>query len=97
MRLSNEQAEIIRNAAEEAFGCGTAVTLFGSRVDDRKRGGDIDLLIAPTTQDDLLHRKLRFLGTLERALGERKVDVIIVQPEDQRPIVRIARETGVRL
>ncbi|MFB1490689.1 MULTISPECIES: nucleotidyltransferase domain-containing protein [unclassified Thiocapsa] len=97
MRLNTDQVETIREAAEAAFGPGSRVSLFGSRVDDEKRGGDIDLLITPATRDDTLRRKIRFLVLLERTLGERRIDVLIAQPDDQRDIVRVARETGVRL
>lgn len=97
MRLTTEQIEIIRKSAEEAFGKGSTVTLFGSRVDDRKRGGDIDLLVQPALLDDQLQRKLRMLTLLERRLGERKVDVVVETPGDNRPIVQIAHETGVAL
>ena len=71
--------------------------MFGSRVDDSKRGGDIDLLIKPESPDEMLTRKLQFLGILEREMGERKIDVVIENPGDSRPIVRVARETGVAL
>ena len=97
MRLTRQQVESIRRSAETAFGAGTMVKLFGSRVDDSKLGGDIDLLVRPTAQDHLLQRKLRFLALLEEALGERKIDVVIEQPQDTRPIVRVARETGISL
>ena len=97
MRLAPEQIASIRRAAEDAFGAETRVTLFGSRVDDNKRGGDIDLLIQPTRIDQPLVRKLRFLGLLERDLGERKIDVVIELPHDSRPIVQVAHETGVVL
>lgn len=106
MRLTPEQSEIIRQATAAAFGADARVWLFGSRVDDHKRGGDIDLLVQPAanggeTDEDpataTLTRKLRLLGLLERQLGERRIDVIIEAPGDTRPIVRIARATGVRL
>lgn len=97
MRLHPEQVEIIRRAAQDAFGQDADVWLFGSRVDDSKRGGDIDLLIRPKVTAALLTRKVRFLGQLARQLGERKVDVVIEAPGDMRPIVRVARETGIRL
>ncbi|MHB8570887.1 MAG: nucleotidyltransferase domain-containing protein, partial [Metallibacterium sp.] len=75
------------------------VWLFGSRVDDSKRGGDIDLLIetAQLPAVDAFMRKVRFLGKLEDSLGERKIDVVIQHPGDTRAIVRIAHETGLRL
>lgn len=99
MRLSPEEVAAIRQAAAEVFGDDVGVWLFGSRVDDSKRGGDVDLLLSPVALDarqQLLH-KVRFLSRLERRLGERKVDVIIETPGDTRPIVRIAHQTGVRL
>lgn len=99
MRLTQPQIDAIRQTAAETFGAAACVWLFGSRVDDTKRGGDIDLLIRPDPSacDQVLMRKVRFLGKLERILGERKIDVIIESPADARPIVRIAHETGVQL
>lgn len=106
MRLTPEQSDFIRKAAETAFGAETRVWLFGSRVDNRKRGGDIDLLIQAPTRDHEpgedaatanLHRKPRLLALLERQPGERRIDVIIEAPGDLRPIVAIAHASGVRL
>lgn len=97
MRLTRQQIASIRQAAEQAFGRETRVKLFGSRVDDNKRGGDIDLLIQPTETDEPLARRLRFLGLLERDLGERKIDVVMELPDDRRPIVQVARDTGIAL
>ncbi len=97
MRLTDKQIASIRQAALEAFGSDTRVTLFGSRVDDQKRGGDIDLLVQPSRIEQPLVCKLRFLGLLERDLGERKIDVVVEYANDSRPIVRVAHETGVVL
>ena len=44
MRLSNRVKNIILNAIKDNFG-DVEVYLFGSRVDDTKRGGDIDIAI----------------------------------------------------
>ena len=95
MRLSPEQAKIIRRAARESFGPDARVWLFGSRADDRKRGGDIDLLIRTDNlpADALLARKIRFLCQLEDTMGERKIDAVVETPGDSRPIVRVAHET----
>ena len=99
MRLTSEQIAAIKRAVAENFGPEARVRLFGSRTDDNKRGGDIDLLIRPGAlpSDQRLMQKIRFLGQLERALGERKVDVVIEGEDDHRPIVQAARETGVDL
>jgi len=42
MRLTPGQQSAIRSAVAETFGDAANVWLFGSRVDDNKRGGDID-------------------------------------------------------
>ncbi len=99
MRLSSEQIDQIRQSAAESFGPEACVWLFGSRVDDSKRGGDIDLLVQTRalSADVALRRKIRMLGLLESCLGERKIDLVIEQPGDARTIVRVARETGVAL
>lgn len=99
MRLTPQQAAIIREAAAEVFGSEVRVWLFGSRVDDTRRGGDIDLLLQTATlpPEDAFLRKVRFIGKLHDALGEQKIDVVIEQPGDTRGIVRIAHQTGVTL
>jgi predicted nucleotidyltransferase len=99
MRLTNAQADAIRAAAADVFGDDAEVWLFGSRTDDTRRGGDIDLLIRPGqgAADQPFRRRVRFLARLERALGERKIDVVVEAPMDDRPIVRVAHSTGVRL
>ena len=43
MRLTPHEVSAIKAAAREAFGQGVVVRLFGSRVHDHLRGGDIDL------------------------------------------------------
>lgn len=45
MRLTLEQTTLILRAIADQTGPGARVALFGSRVDDSRRGGDIDLLI----------------------------------------------------
>ncbi|PUE47660.1 nucleotidyltransferase domain-containing protein [Limnohabitans sp. 2KL-51] len=108
MRLSTDQIQAIRQAATAAFGEGAAVWLFGSRVNDSKKGGDIDLLVCPqgptaghatdsSKSQQTFMQKIKMLNLLERALGERKIDIVVEHPQDQRPIVEVAHTTGIRL
>lgn len=99
MRLSTDQIQAIRYAATTTFGDDTAVWLFGSRVDDAKKGGDIDLLVHPpaTALAQPFGKKIKMLTLLERLLGERKIDLVIAQPHDTRPIVAVAHTTGIKL
>lgn len=99
MRLTPHQQTAINTAAKNNFGQNVGVWLFGSRADDSKKGGDIDLLIRPDPDaaDQLFVKKVRLLSQLERDLGQRKIDVVIESPHDTRPIVAIAHATGVEL
>lgn len=101
MRLDEWQARRIREAAERHFGAGTRVWLFGSRVDDTAKGGDIDLYIEPalSSPDELVDAKLALLAELHRCLGEQKIDIVIRRPgaAEELPIHHVARETGIRL
>ena len=99
MRLLSNQIETIKQLAKENFGTNTSVWLFGSRVDDNKRGRDIDLLIRPQHFEEavVFMAKVRFLTQLQAVLGEQKIDLVIENPNDDRPIVQIALRTGVAL
>ncbi len=55
MRLSDNERSAIRAAVAKRFGVQARVLLFGSRVDDSRRGDDIDLLVeVPHTLGDSL-------------------------------------------
>lgn len=77
MRLSENQIQIINQTAKEHFGNTVKVFLFGSRVDNKKKGGDIDLLIRSQNKSVLtLKNKLLFLVDLKIRIGDRKIDVV---------------------
>lgn len=76
MRLSNEYRSVIKTETLTIFGDHAQVFLFGSRVFDNKKGGDIDLYIVADNHDNLFEKKLLFLARLKRQLGEQKIDVV---------------------
>lgn len=79
MRLTDSQRSIVREEVARAFGEDASVRLFGSRVDDHARGGDIDLHIeADAPSDELLERELRLRARLWRRLGDRRIDVVVL-------------------
>ena len=98
MRLSRESITEIADAAKEFFP-GARVVLFGSRLDDTRKGGDIDLLIeSPLSPADAVAARWQFLARLTRRLGERTIDVVLPMGEDDhRPVLQQARKTGVEL
>ncbi|MBL6986258.1 MAG: nucleotidyltransferase domain-containing protein [Methylobacter sp.] len=95
MRLTTFEVNAIKEAAQEVFGSTVEVFLFGSRVDDEKKGGDIDLYIKAQMGNDLT-QKIKFLLSLEQKIGEQKIDVILAVDKN-RPIEQQAISTGVLL
>ncbi|TAN47863.1 MAG: nucleotidyltransferase domain-containing protein [Methylococcaceae bacterium] len=83
MRLSTAYRNVIKTEVRKVFGEDAQVFLFGSRVDDSKKGGDIDLFIATDDKDDLFQKKLLFLAKLKRALGEQKIDVVFNEDSER--------------
>lgn len=71
------------------------VWLFGSRVNDAAKGGDIDLYVELVQPASAL-AVARARGDLVDALGQ-NVDLVVNDGRRQWPIYAIARETGVRL
>lgn len=95
MRLTEFEINAIKQSAQEIFGAKVEVFLFGSRVDDAKKGGDIDLYIKAGAGNDLTH-KVKFLVALEQKIGEQKIDVVLAVDKN-RPIEQQAINTGVLL
>lgn len=93
MRLTSEQQRSIRQSVREADPA-AAVYLFGSRVDDARRGGDIDLLVL--SQRIGLRERLRLLMRLEDRLGAQRID-LVVKPALDDAFARTASAEGVRL
>jgi predicted nucleotidyltransferase len=87
MRLTPEQTRIIKTAVARELEPHARIWLFGSRVDDDRRGGDIDLYVE--TRDADLLRELRCKIAIEEAV-DLHVDLVIAPPGDDRPISRIA-------
>jgi predicted nucleotidyltransferase len=95
MRLTQDQAEAVRQRVRKHLGPGARIWLFGSRADDTRRGGDVDLYVEPVDRASLL-ACLRCRSELAEAL-DLKVDLIVQEPGRELPIHRIARQSGVAL
>lgn len=99
MRLTPEQVAIIKRLVAKVYGPAAVVRLFGSQLDDRKKGGDIDLVVeVPESASREIGPELRLHRALEEALDGRKVDLIVHHRGDREgPFVRIANREGVVL
>lgn len=99
MRLSMKTQEAIIYLFKKHFP-GDKLYLFGSRVDPKKQGGDIDLLCElDGSPAELTKKKLAFLVELDQSIGEQQVDLILYRPTENKDleIAKIAKKTGVRL
>lgn len=99
MRLDQEHIQALKHLAKEEAGAGVRLRLFGSRLDDAAKGGDVDLLLELDTP--VLHPAPLIASMAARAsriMGGRKVDVLLAAPNlQQQPIHVIARREGVLL
>jgi predicted nucleotidyltransferase len=102
VRLTPQEQTAIADAARATLASGTRVSLFGSRVDDSARGGDIDLLLeasAPLTAAERVARRQAFVARLYRLIGERRIDVVLADRDELSvsSVVASARQHAVEL
>ncbi len=93
MRLSNKEVEAINQTFKKIFKEGS-IYLFGSRIDDNKKGGDIDLYIV--SDNATMEKKIKFLSLLKENIGDQKIDIVISR-DKSRTIEQKALKEGVLL
>lgn len=76
------------------LGEGVQVTLFGSRLHDDQKGGDVDLYIE--VPEPRMMQKIRCKVQLEDRL-DMPVDLIVKALGDTSPISQIAKKEGILL
>jgi uncharacterized protein len=82
MRIKNNDLLAIAEAYEDIITSGK-LFLFGSRMDDDKKGGDLDLYIDYDKETDFeaLYVKVKkFRKTLEAKLPFKKIDTVFTYP-----------------
>jgi len=74
MRLSNEEVQTLKTTLAE-LSPEAKLYLFGSRVDDAKQGGDIDLLVVSDclNKRDMSYLRIEFF----KHFGEQKIDILL--------------------
>ena len=95
MRLTKDQQNIIVDTFLKYLKTGE-IYLFGSRVYDDKKGGDIDLYISTSDMSDIYNKKINFLTKLDEVMGEQKID-LIVSKDKNRQIEQEAIKKGINL
>jgi len=91
MRIQpEEQAAIISTIT--SFDKASEIYLFGSRLDDTKRGGDIDILV----KSDIICRSMlpRIEDELFRKMDEQKIDFVLTLKNDLSSFSRMILAKG---
>lgn len=96
MRLTDCQIDAIRQLARQVAGDQVRVRVFGSRLDDAARGGDVDLMLElPEPVDNPALLAARMSAQVSRVMAGRRVDVLLSAPNLMRlPIHDIAFKEG---
>lgn len=94
IRLKPEVIKTIKETILE-FDNDARIILFGSRTQPYKRGGDIDLLVVSNKIDWRMRRKIKV--ELYKKLGERKIDILIVDDVKKSAFTEMAYKEGVRI
>lgn len=94
MRLTPAQINTIKSTAASVLGEGVRVTLFGSRLHDQQKGGDVDLYVE--VQRPELTQNIRCKVQLQERL-DMPVDLIVKPLGDTSPISLIAKKEGILL
>ena len=99
MRLTDHQIAAIRILAHQLAGTQSRVRVFGSRIDDTKQGGDLDLMLElPEAVDNPAFLAAQMAAKVSRLMNGRKVDVLLSAPNLMHlPIHDVAFKEGVIL
>jgi predicted nucleotidyltransferase len=93
MRLIKKELEIIKTVIAK-HDKSARIHLFGSRVSDSKRGGDIDLLVF---SDKLKYdENLRIKIELKELLGDQKIDLVVAK-DKSNPFIDLVYDSSERI
>lgn len=97
MRLPETLKSSILKAIHESFG-DAEIYLFGSRTDDTKRGGDIDIAICTDmTRERFRKHKITFVSLLMRMGFDLKIDLVQYHDSMDALLKSEIRSNGIKL
>lgn len=85
MRLTKAEINNLKNTVK-ALDRSANIYLYGSRVDDEKQGGDIDILLISKkiNRDGVRKIRLNFFAEF----GEQKIDIVVDSGKLENPFVK---------
>jgi hypothetical protein len=104
MRLNKKETDDIIKAVGFFVAKNEAaeLRLYGSRVDDKAKGGDIDLLLIVANKEfaaKLIYNKPEILVAIKKLLGERRIDlkITIATELSKDPFLKMIFPTSILL
>jgi len=95
MRISPEEVDFLKKEISSLVS-EAVVYLFGSRIDDNKKGGDIDIMVLSNKRLSW-KEKSRIKWHFCEKFGEQKIDIISFILEEENPFKQIVLREGRKL
>ena len=95
MRLMIQEQTSIMDCFKQTFEPSDHLWIFRSRMDDHKRGGDIDLYIeTQLSAEGAVKAKFKFLRLIQNEIGEQKIDIVlnVLELNQHLPIYETAKK-----
>ncbi|MDR1507286.1 MAG: nucleotidyltransferase domain-containing protein [Treponema sp.] len=96
MRISDFEKKTIVSAVQ-SVDKDASVWLFGSRTDDKKRGGDIDIAILSNKIKDDVMEEIKVRRFICDKIGEQQIDIVSSGPDQQSAFFKSAVKEGIKL
>lgn len=99
MRITKQQIKILKDAVNKVVGEQAKIWLFGSRLDDNARGGDIDILVS---LDNIVEKPASTVAKISAKvmmkMQGQKIDVLLEAPNlEKLPIHTVVHNQGILL
>ena len=95
MRITETEKNVIIDAVRD-IDPDARLWLFGSRTDDSKKGGDIDIAIFSEKVNKDVMQKIQIRRFICSRIGEQKID-IVASADGREAFFRLAVEEGIQL
>lgn len=84
MRINQQERHVLIKVLSQYLKSNAQLRLFGSRVDDNAKGGDIDLMLIVADQKiraDIAFNKAEILSEIKLEIGDQKIDLLLCTPD----------------
>jgi predicted nucleotidyltransferase len=95
MRITEYEKDVIIEAVKNVD-TNAKLWLFGSRADDTKKGGDIDIAIFSEKINKNIMQEIQVKRFICNKIGEQKIDIVTTST-GKEAIFKLAMEEGIQL